>query len=77
MTITFPQSLDEVGRLVKYFQTNQAAFLASGYREAQARSDLICPLFIALGWDVNNTEHAALDYQYVLVEESRRNFEVD
>ena len=50
-------------------------FRAATYKEASARNDLVSPLFMALGWDVNNAEHVAQDYQYVLVEESRHNEE--
>ena len=71
MPITFQQSLDEIAQLVKQFNTNRAAYLAPGFKEAQARQALIDPLFIALGWDVHNSEHAAPDYQFVLVEETR------
>ena len=69
MPITYQQSLDKIAQLVKQFNTNRAAYLAPGFKEAQARQALIDPLFIALGWDVHNSEHAAPDYQFVLVEE--------
>ena len=71
MAITFQQSIEEVARLVKQFNTNRAAYMAAAYKEASARKDLIDPLFMALGWDVQNSEHAAPDYQLVLVEEGQ------
>jgi hypothetical protein len=71
MTITFQQSLENVAALVKYFQINQATFLAASFIGASARKDLIDPFFIALGWDVNIGDHVPQDYQYVLMEEGR------
>jgi predicted type IV restriction endonuclease len=71
MPITFQQSLDDIARLVKQFDTNRADYLAPGYKEAQARQALIDPLFIALGWDVHNSEGAAPDYQFVKFEENQ------
>lgn len=51
---TFDQSLDEVARLVKHYQTNRASFHAPGYQEAHAWHNLSDPLFIALDWDGHN-----------------------
>jgi len=68
MTLTFAQSQDGVAKLVKHFSTNRTAFLASTYKEAQARQELIDPLFVALGWDVRNEGRAAPQYREVIVE---------
>jgi type I restriction-modification system DNA methylase subunit len=70
MAYTFDQSKDEIARLVKHFETNRAAFLASAYKEAQARQEFIDPLFIALNWDVHNQQQTAPDYREVVVEDS-------
>jgi hypothetical protein len=70
MPYTFDQSKDEIARLVKHFSTNQAAFTAPGYKEAQARQEFIDPLFIALNWDVHNQQQTAPDYREVIVEDS-------
>jgi hypothetical protein len=70
MTYTFDQSKDEIARLVKHFETNRVAFLASAYKEAQARQEFIDPLFIALNWDVHNQQQTAPDYREVVVEDS-------
>ncbi|MBI5565257.1 MAG: N-6 DNA methylase, partial [Chloroflexi bacterium] len=70
MTVTFDQSQTEVARLVKQFRTNLNHYRAPNYKEAQARQDLIDPLFEALGWDVHNRQGTAPMYKEVLVEES-------
>ncbi|MGD0172872.1 MAG: TaqI-like C-terminal specificity domain-containing protein [Anaerolineales bacterium] len=70
MAYTFDQSKDEIARLVKHFETNRAAYLATAYNEAQARQEFIDPLFIALNWDVHNQQQAAPDYRDVVVEYS-------
>lgn len=68
MATTYDDSLEQIARLVKQFQTNSATYLAPAYNEAQARQQLIDPLFIALGWDVHNEQHAAPSYMQVEVE---------
>ncbi|MGD0806261.1 MAG: N-6 DNA methylase, partial [Anaerolineales bacterium] len=70
MSFTFDQSKNEIARLVKHFSTNQVAFLAQGYKEAQARQEFIDPLFIALNWDVHNQQQTAPEYREVIVEDS-------
>ncbi len=72
MAITFQQSLDEITRLVRQFETNRNAYLGRAYNEAQTRQDLIDPLFVALGWDVHNQEHVASDYKLVEFEVGRQ-----
>jgi len=63
-------SLDLVARLVKQFRTNRAAYHAPEYKEADARQELIDPLFVALGWDVHNERHTAPQYREVIPEKS-------
>lgn len=53
MPVTFEQSHSDVARLVKQFRTNFNHYRAPNYKEAQARQDLIDPLFEVLGWDVH------------------------
>jgi predicted type IV restriction endonuclease len=66
--MTCSQGRDEVAKLVAQFRINRAAYLAPTYLEAHARQQLIDPLFIALGWDVHNTQRAAPDYTQVIFE---------
>ena len=66
----FAPSLDLIARLVKQFRTNLAAYHAPEYKEADARQELIDPLFVALGWDVHNEQHVAPQYREVIPEQS-------
>ncbi len=70
MPVTFLESQSQIARLVKQFRTNFNHYRAPTYKEAQARQDLIDPLFEALGWDVHNRQGIAPAYKEVLVEES-------
>ena len=70
MASTFEESHREIVRLVDHFRTNQAAYRGPGYKEAQTRLELIDPMFMSLGWDVGNTQHAAPAYREVEVEAS-------
>jgi len=70
MPYTFEQSKDEIARLVKHFATNRTQYLAPAYKEAHARQEFIDPLFIALNWDVHNSQRAAPDYREVVVEDA-------
>ena len=45
--------------LVERFHCNLRAYEQAPYNEAQARIEYIDPLFIALGWDVNNAQGLA------------------
>ena len=63
MPITFEQSKDEIARRVKQYLTNRAQYRATAYKEAHARQEFIDPLFIALGWDVHNSQRLAPDYR--------------
>ena len=70
MPITFAQSQDEIAALVKHFRTNFNAYHAPGYKEAHARQEFIDPMFMALGWDVYNAQHATPQYKEVIFEDS-------
>jgi type I restriction-modification system DNA methylase subunit len=65
---SFNDSRDQIAKLVAYYQTNRQAYLASDYKEAQIRQNLIDPFFIALGWDVHNSLKIAPQYCPVVVE---------
>jgi hypothetical protein len=70
MPITFEQSKDEIARRVKHYLTNRAHYRGGAYKEAHARQEFIDPLFIALGWDVHDTQRLAPDYREVVIEDS-------
>ena len=65
---TFEQGLDSVAELVKRFGRNAATYRSPEYNETRVRIEFINPLFEALGWDVNNREGVAPQYQEVLHE---------
>ena len=70
MSKTFEQGREEVAKLCEYFGKNQAAFRASGVKEAHVRQSLIDPFFEALGWDVRNAAMVAPQYREVVPEDS-------
>ena len=70
MTISFDQSQDQIATLVKQFRTNFNLYHNPGYKEAHARQEFIDPMFMALDWDVHNTQHATPLYRQVVVEDS-------
>ncbi len=70
MPPTFEQSKDAIAQLVKHFATNRDAYRAPAYKEAHARQEFIDPLFVALGWDVHNTERAAPDSRQAVMEDT-------
>src|SRR3990170_4419846 len=70
MAPAFEESKDAIAQLVKHFATNREQYCASDYKEAHARQEFIDPLFVALGWDVANTQHASPNYREVVVEDS-------
>jgi len=70
MPRAFEQCREDIARLVKHFAANREAYRAPGYKEAQARSEFIDPLFVALGWDVHNEAGAAPQYREVIPEPS-------
>jgi predicted type IV restriction endonuclease len=45
---------DEVVELVDRFMRNRDSYRSAGYNEAQTRREFIDPLFMALGWDMDN-----------------------
>jgi type I restriction-modification system DNA methylase subunit len=67
-----PSSLTEfegdLRKLIAKFENDKAYYLSKNYSEAQARMDLIDPLFRALGWDVENQAGLPHHEREVLVE---------
>lgn len=58
-----------VAELVRSFERHESDYLGVNYLEAQARTDFITPLLVALGWDVYNQAGYSLGLREV-VEES-------
>lgn len=69
MSKTFEQGKAEIAKLVEYFSTNRAAFHDPGIKEADVCASLIEPFFVALGWDVRNTEMVAPQNREVIPQE--------
>ncbi len=63
---------DQVLRLVETFDRNIHAYKGKKYNETQVRREFIDPFFIALGWDINNTQGLAEAYKDVIHEDSIR-----
>jgi predicted type IV restriction endonuclease len=61
---------DAVLELVDRFDRNIDAYRSGAYNETQVRREFIDPLFIALGWDVNNERGYAEAYKDVIHEDS-------
>ncbi len=59
------QAPQEVQDLVENFDTHIEAYKSGHYNEQQVRVDYISPLFSALGWDINNKQGFAPNYQDV------------
>ena len=60
----------EVFRLVERFQRNRESYKSPAYNETQVRHEFIDPLFMALGWDVNNEQGLAEAYKDVIHEDA-------
>jgi type I restriction-modification system DNA methylase subunit len=58
----------ELEKLIRKFEADQQYYSSKDYLEAQARMDLITPLFKALGWDVENEAGLLHHDREVLVE---------
>jgi len=70
MPLTFEQSQEQVARLAQHYLANRAYYHGGSYKEAHARQEFIDPLFIALGWDVPNTQRLAPEAREVVIEDS-------
>jgi hypothetical protein len=47
---------DEILDLTERFERNRGSYLSGQYNETQLRREFLDPLFMALGWDVNNKQ---------------------
>ncbi|MCK4600810.1 Eco57I restriction-modification methylase domain-containing protein [Candidatus Bipolaricaulota bacterium] len=56
--------------LVDRFECNRDVYRSNQYNETQARHEFIDPLFMALGWDVNNEKGYAEAYKEVIHEDA-------
>ena len=63
---------EQVARLIETFDCNIEAYKDHEYNETQLRHEFVDPFFMALGWDVNNTEGLAEAYKDVIHEDSIR-----
>ncbi len=59
-----------IKKLVEKFNENIESYKSSSYNETTVRQEFIDPLFIALGWDVNNEQDTAPQYRDVILEDS-------
>src|SRR6266498_2469735 len=61
---------EEVLELVERFERNRVAYLSGQYNETQLRREFLDPLFISLGWDVDNKQGYAEAYKDVIHEDA-------
>ncbi|NMB55137.1 MAG: N-6 DNA methylase [Leptolinea sp.] len=61
---------DAVLQLVQRFTDQIASYHSAHYNETETRRELIDPLFRALGWDVDNSQHYAEAYKDVIHEDA-------
>jgi len=72
MTMANMTAPETIQRLVEQFGRNLAAYRSGAYNETQVRVEFIDPFFIALGWDVHNTQGYAEAYKDVIHEDKIR-----
>ncbi|MCK4629385.1 MAG: N-6 DNA methylase, partial [Sedimentisphaerales bacterium] len=60
----------QISALVETFARNRETYTSLSYNETQLRREFLDPLFVALGWDVNNTSGYAEAYKDVIHEDS-------
>src|SRR3990172_9151963 len=60
----------EIVALVARFEQNRSEYTSGHYNETQVRHEFIDPLFMSLGWDVNNERGYAEAYKDVIHEDS-------
>lgn len=68
MPITFDEAFALVTKLVDDFDADRDYYMASAYKEAEARKRFIDKFWIALGWDVNHDTQTNPYEQEVKVE---------
>jgi len=64
------QAPQAVSDLVERFDTHRDAYKAPEYNETQVRREFIDPMFVALGWDVHNTQGYAEQWKEVVHEDT-------
>ena len=57
---------DEILELTERFERNRESYRSGQYNETQLRREFLDPLFMALGWDVNNKQGYAEAYKDVI-----------
>ena len=68
MSASIATLLSDLEKLIRKFEADKQYYSSKDYLEAQARMDLITPLFKALGWDVENEAGLLHHDREVLVE---------
>ena len=61
---------EEIVELTERFDRNRESYLSGQYNETQLRREFLDPLFMALGWDVNNKQGYAEAYKDVIHEDA-------
>jgi len=61
---------EKITELIDLFDRNIEAYKSGHYKETQVRHEFIDPLFMTLGWDVNNEKGYAEAYKDVIHEDS-------
>ena len=61
---------EKIRQLIEAFDRNIEIYKNQHYNETELRHEFIDPFFIALGWDVNNTQKIAPAYKDVIHEDS-------
>jgi hypothetical protein len=60
---------DIIRQLVEKFAEHRETYRRTAYNETQLRQDFLDPFFVALGWDVYNTQGFAEAYRDVILEQ--------
>ncbi len=60
----------EISELIERFDRNREAYLSGQYNETQLRREFLDPLFISLGWDIDNKQGYAEAYKDVIHEDA-------
>ncbi|MEW6601177.1 MAG: N-6 DNA methylase [Nitrospirota bacterium] len=60
----------EISELIERFERNREAYLSGQYNETQLRREFLDPLFISLGWDIDNKQGYAEAYKDVIHEDA-------
>ncbi|BBL62009.1 N-6 DNA methylase [Methanobrevibacter arboriphilus] len=68
--LVIKEAPNNMKKLVEKFKENIESYKSSSYNETTVRQEFIDPLFIALGWDVNNEQDTAPQYRDVILEDS-------